>query len=127
MLGRMNKSNPWNSDRRLLKSAGAGKGIDAPGRFPWEGCNNHLKDNLKVVSRRESITVLFQSSQGKPTWLHFYRYLRGGCINPQTQSILLQMIFLRLSIDLTIISGHSGKRTFFTLAKKAKVSSNLLV
>lgn len=50
---------------------------------------------------------------GKPAWQHFYRYLCGGRINPQNQGILLQMIFLKLSMDLTIISGHSGKRRFF--------------
>lgn len=106
----------------LLKSVGTGKGINAPGRFPWEGCNNHLKDHLKVVSWRKSITVLLLSSQGKPTWQHFYRYLCEGCINPQNQSILLQMIFLRLSIDLTIFSGHSGKRTFFLLRQNKQKS-----
>lgn len=118
MLGRMNKSNPWNSDRGLLKSAGTGKGIDAPGRFPWEGCNNHLKDHLKVVSRRQSITVLFLSSQGKPTWLHFYRYLCGGCINPQTQSILLTNGFS--DFQQTYYLWQFWQANFFYSGKKSK-------
>lgn len=51
---------------------------------------------------------------GKPAWQHFYRYLCEGHINPQNQGILLQMIFLKLSMDLTIISGHFWQEKIFS-------------